>query len=151
RISGSSPNSSHKEIVTIMATKLGHLALGEIPRVVGVVGQFDSTSLINSSEGFDVAEMRLREEDIESGVWKSQASAFRKLSVPVILTLRSQSEDGTWSCPESKRAEAFTSSLDLVSAIDVELSSSILTDTVAAAHEKNRIVIGSFHVFNATP
>lgn len=131
------------------AKKFGELSLGEIPRVVGALKTFSSACQVTSADNYDIVEIRPEPSDDEIA-WKNSLSIFTELQVPILLTLRSAVEGGSWNNDEV-RAQLYKDTLDIVAGIDVEINSSILEGMVEAAHERDRLLIGSFHSFDSTP
>ena len=100
---------------------------------------------------FDVAEIRW---DIIGTDKTSVLSACRqieKAGTPVILTIRSAQEGGAWEGDELRRLALYKEALPHVSAVDVEISSSIFQAVIKAAHKARKTVIGSYHNFERTP
>lgn len=78
---------------------------------------------------------------------------LRKLKdYPMLATIRSAHEGGAWKKSEQERLALFKTVLPLVDGVDIELAArEILDDVVADAHDKHKIVIGSYHNFEETP
>lgn len=130
---------------------IGNLGLGRVPRVVGSVTRAETLPACKDRSDFDIAEIRLDQFESGQESWKDAASQLQESGTPCLLTIRRSEEGGAWTGGERKRASLFLAHLDFVSAIDLELDSEVLAELVAAAHEKGRVVIGSFHDFSQTP
>ena len=101
--------------------------------------------------GVDIAELRIdrfERNDVEHVL--EQIHAFQDL--PILATVRSAYEGGSWSSSEQDRLELFRAVAPFVDAIDIELSSSdILPDVVTLARQTDTIAIVSYHNFEHTP
>jgi len=71
--------------------------------------------------------------------------------LPVLLTIRSSKEGGSWRGGDAARLRLYRELLPLVSAVDVELDASIRAEVVDAARGKKRLVVLSHHDFKGTP
>lgn len=101
--------------------------------------------------GVDIAELRIDQfsrTDVDHV--RAVLSRFREL--PVLATIRSAREGGDWGGTDALRRDLFRAVLPEVDAVDVELSSAeILPDVVTAAQQHDKVVIVSYHNFDATP
>jgi len=132
---------------------LGAIALGIRPLVVGVFSScrtlehpLDATQL-----PFDVAELRVDLIGVDCPNWLEFASRLIAEGMPVILTVRHPNEGGRWYLDEEERAAVYRTALPFVSAIDVEIGSDLAKTLADEAHRAGKLVIGSFHDFEATP
>ena len=100
---------------------------------------------------FDIAEIRLDQMTPSGGFWQAASQRLVERGVPVILTIRSASEGGGWRWSESARAALYELGLPYVSAVDIEVGSRIFRRVTESAHERDCVVIGSFHDFRGTP
>lgn len=99
---------------------------------------------------FDLLEIRvdlLRNRDTA----RKRVAALRKRGLPVLVTIRSAAEGGAWRNSEANRLEEYERWLEVADAVDAEIQSALLKPLASLAHEKRRLVIGSFHDFDQTP
>lgn len=101
--------------------------------------------------GMDIAELRIDLfADRSPQAVLAEDDRFR--NVPVLATIRSAAEGGQWDGTDSERYALYEAVLAHVAAVDVELSSTaIVPDVIAAAHDRERCVVVSFHDFERTP
>lgn len=133
--------------------KIGNCELGECPRVVAAVSdgvpRRDAEVLLAS--GVDILELRVdtfSRCDTEHVV----AEAVRHAGLPLLGTIRSAAEGGSWKGAEQERLALFRVLLPHVGAVDIELSSlEILGDVSADARAAGLVVFGSHHNFTGTP
>ena len=132
---------------------LGKLKIGRIPRVVGSISMADTLDRIRklADLAFDVAEIRWDLIGTEKSSVISSCRQIEKTGTPVILTIRSSLEGGAWMGDEARRLALYKEVLPYVSAVDVEISSSIFQLVIDAAHKAGKKVIGSFHDLERTP
>lgn len=71
--------------------------------------------------------------------------------MPVLLTIRGESEGGAWRGRETERLALYLAGLESASAVDVEIGAHALASLVEAAHRRGVKVVGSFHDFRGTP
>jgi 3-dehydroquinate dehydratase-1 len=127
------------------------LAIGEIPRVVGTLSGIPSKLPVTGAEiASDIVECRMDLFPPKSD-WLTGCQAIEALGVPVILTIRHQTEGGHWTRSESERLELYTQGLNHVSLVDVELNSEIAAQVSEAAKQAGKACIISFHDFEKTP
>jgi 3-dehydroquinate dehydratase-1 len=127
------------------------LRIGEIPRVVGTLSEIPGKLPAAASDvASDIVECRA---DLlpPNSDWLSCCQNIEALDVPVILTIRHQSEGGKWTRPESERLELYKQGLSHVSLVDVELKSEIAVRVSEAARQAGKACIVSFHDFKMTP
>lgn len=128
------------------------LTVGDEPLVVGAISSARTLERedLASALRLDVAEFRL---DLTGPVegWPARARQLRDAGRPVLLTLRSAGEGGRWSAGEPERLSAYQAGLPHVSAVDVEIHSSIAADVARIAHQAGKPVILSFHDFQGLP
>jgi 3-dehydroquinate dehydratase I len=132
---------------------LGKLKIGRVPRVVGSIACADTLGRIRGPTDltFDVAEIRWDMIGTEKSSVITACHQIEKTGAPVILTIRSSLEGGEWTGDEARRLALYKKALPHVSAVDVEISSSIFQSVLDAAHKEGKTVIGSFHDFEQTP
>lgn len=133
--------------------RLGRLRIGQVPRVVGSITQAETLGRIGRLTDFifDVAEIRWDKIGTERTSVLSSCRQIEKAGTPVILTIRSAQEGGAWGGDEARRLALYKEALPHVSAVDVEIASSIFQSVIKAAHKAGKAVIGSFHDFEQTP
>ncbi len=101
--------------------------------------------------GMDIAELRI---DLFTSLDRRHVlnEIKRFKSIPLLATIRSAAEGGSWNAPDEQRLDLFATILPEVDAVDVELSSSaILAPVVDAARAHGKCVVVSFHDFQKTP
>ncbi len=133
--------------------KIGEVVLGGRPRVALAlrdgVAQADVAAAL--AQGVDVVELRIDHFGF-SEPDRVLEEVRRYAGIPVLATIRSSAEGGTWHGAEAARLDLFRALMPQVGAVDIEIASAeILPDVVAAARAAKRTVIGSFHDFEATP
>ena len=129
------------------------LKIGRVPQVVGSIAQSETLSRIGrlTDLSFDVAEVRWDLIGTGNATVLASCRQILKAGTPVILTIRSALEGGAWEGDEARRLALYKEALPYVSAVDVEISSSILQPVIKMAHKAGKTVIGSFHDFDRTP
>ncbi|MBU1695388.1 MAG: type I 3-dehydroquinate dehydratase [Verrucomicrobia bacterium] len=135
-----------------MTVRIGKLAVGRIPRIVGTVISTDGLGRVFrlKKRPFDLLEVRADILPAEAA-WREAAAKIQRTGVPVLLTLRSRREGGAWRGGEMERKKCYLANLDAVDAVDVEIRSVLLKSIARAARKRGKIVIGSFHDFTRTP
>lgn len=99
----------------------------------------------------DWLEVRLDLTGTCKGEWTELCAAVQKRGMPVLLTIRAESEGGGWRGSEAERLELYLAGLESASAVDVEIGAPALGRLVEAAHRRGVQVVGSFHDFGGTP
>ena len=99
----------------------------------------------------DMVEVRLDLTGPCQGEWAGLCAAIRQRGMPVLLTIRDESEGGRWSGREAERLALYLAGLKSVSAVDVEIGAHALGLLVEAARRRGGKVVGSFHDFRGTP
>jgi 3-dehydroquinate dehydratase type I len=99
----------------------------------------------------DMVEVRLDLTGLCGGEWMDLCAAIQAHGMPVLLTVRDESEGGAWRGREAERLALYLAGLKSVSAVDVEIRAPALEILVQAAHRRGRTVVGSFHDFSGTP
>jgi 3-dehydroquinate dehydratase-1 len=129
------------------------LKIGQVPRVVGSITLAETLGRIGKLTDFifDIAEIRWDMIGTEKMSVLSSCRQIEKAGTPVILTIRSAQEGGAWEGDEARRLALYREALPHVSAVDVEIASSIFQPMIKAAHKARKTVIGSFHDFDRTP
>lgn len=131
------------------------LYLDTLPRPALVVAVRDGvpTSEVEAAcaQGAALVELRI-DQFHDSRLPNVLAEVGRLAHLPLLATVRSQAEGGSWRGTDSDRLAVFRAVLPYVKAVDIELSSEgILEDLVAEARERMCLTIGSFHNFESTP
>lgn len=127
--------------------------LGKIPLIVGCIG---SEALLRRCAkkvpaDCDMLEVRLDLTGLCGGEWIRLCAAIQKQGIPVLLTIRDESEGGAWKGREAERLALYLAGLKWVSAVDVELGARALALLVQPAHRLGVKVVGSYHDFKGTP
>ena len=132
--------------------RIGHVALGGVPRVVLCVTDRRRGRLPGGPRP-DLLEARIDLfADQRPAAVATALRRLRQTRLPVIGTIRSAAEGGRWQASENDRLALFEHVLPLVDAVDVELASGRLARRIArVAHARHRRVIVSSHDFTATP
>ncbi len=133
--------------------KIGKVNLGRVSKIAVVLS--DNGDLIDKSliEGTDIAELRIDQfKDITLGNIVDVIGKVKRLSLPVIGTIRPKKEGGRRNISSSKRLKLFKKISPLVDAVDIELSSrKILSKVISLAKSGRKAVIVSYHNFTKTP
>ena len=142
-----------KGLRRLSRNRIGGLRIDQVPRVVGSITQAETLGRLTRQTdfNFDVAEIRWDLIGTEKTSVLSLCRQLERAGMPVILTIRSEEEGGAWKGDEARRLALYREALRHVSAVDVEISSSIFPAVIAAARKKGKAVIGSFHDFERTP
>jgi 3-dehydroquinate dehydratase I len=133
--------------------KIGSIELGSKPNIVLAVDEFNYNLTEAYSNGVSILEIRIDQfSNTDLGFVRNQLKKFRSLRLPLMATIRPVSEKGSWEENESKREELFLQIIELVDAIDIELTSHEINRNVATAcKEAGKTLIVSNHVFSNTP
>jgi 3-dehydroquinate dehydratase-1 len=141
-------------------TRFGNVALGAVPRVVGVVSQPATLERLaaGTQRDCEIVEVRLdlinhdtpRPPRAERG-WLENAQAIEARGLPVIVTIRLAAEGGQWKQPDESRLSLFEEALSHLSAVDIELRSPLIEQVSALARRHQRALIVSHHDFEKTP
>ncbi len=141
------------------SVRIGRVKIGESPKLVATIVSPQRVASLSEAkrDGADLAELRLDylahwpEERIVGVVRKASHAG----DLPLIAALRASREGGArrdgFMADEKKRESVFKAVMPHVQAVDIELSSAILPDVVAAAHKQGIAVIVSYHHFHSTP
>jgi len=131
--------------------RLGSIELGERPAVAIAIQQAEAPQALRDAAPDAIVELRI---DALDAPTPTAAADFAKhyVGFPVLATIRHADEGGGWKGCEAERLACFKAVLPHVDAVDVEIAvGSIAEDVVATAHKAGRLVIGSYHDFDATP
>lgn len=133
--------------------ELSGLPLGRVPRVAVAIGGNVARADLDAAfaGGADLVEARIDHfQKAEPAYVLEQIG--RLAGLPVLATIRSAQEGGGWKGDDAARRELFEQVLPHVGAVDIELSSrALVAPVIRAAHGAGKLVIGSFHDFEATP
>jgi 3-dehydroquinate dehydratase I len=133
--------------------QIGNLEIGRVPRIVGVVTRASTLKRIPQLKNppFDIVEVRLDLIGPDKVAWAEICSLIERRGIPIILTVRSAVEGGMWTGEDRSRLGLYLAGLRSVSAVDVEIRSSIFSAVAVAARKAGKAVIASFHDFKTTP
>jgi 3-dehydroquinate dehydratase-1 len=127
------------------------LTAGSLPRVVGVLSSFfDGFVPAGVKDSCDIVEVRLDQIGPEPG-WLGRCRAIESEGLPALLTVRSSTEGGGWKGNEEDRLAILKEGARQLSAVDIELSSSIAREVAAEARAYGKVCVVSHHDFEATP
>lgn len=94
----------------------------------------------------------LRADILDSGSLKFAVEQAKKLGeMPLIVTVRSGTEQGGWKGKESKRFARIDKLISYADGVDIELDSELLVPVIELAHEQDKPAIASHHNFKYTP
>ena len=129
------------------------VALGKRLLIVGCIG---SEALLRRcarkvAPDCDMLEARLDLTGRCGGEWVGLCAAIQKQGMPVLLTIRDETQGGEWRGREAERLSLYLAGLQSVSAVDVEIGAHALEIVAQAAHRRGVGVVGSFHDFGGTP
>jgi 3-dehydroquinate dehydratase-1 len=133
--------------------KIGKITLGTTPQIALAVGEYTDDLHESFNNGTSILEIRIDLfSNFDSDFVMSQLEKFKRLDMPLIATIRTTSEKGKWNRSESEREKLFYTIIDLVDAIDIELSSDQINRNVSSyCNKKGKTLIVSNHDFNGTP
>lgn len=121
------------------------------PGVVGTASHADTLARVAraADPGCDLVEVRLDYLLEAGGAWLGLCRELHAAGIPVILTLRHDSERGQWAGTNGERLDLLRQARDWVGCVDVEIQ----RDAVAQAVEDlpGITVMGSFHDFEGMP
>ena len=129
----------------------GPITLGERPAVAVAIQAPEDPSAIAAAYPGAIVELRL---DALPDPTPDACTDFvaRYDGFPRLATIRHHGEGGGWKGGEEARLACFEAVLPRVDMVDVEITSGEITESVVArAHALGKVVIGSFHDFEATP
>ncbi len=141
--------------------KIGKVILGKGPVIALTVTDKETPGSIKKIKSWVKAAGRLpllleiridRFRNLSDSYVLSKIRSLKKSGLPLIATLRSRKEGGARALSGSARLGLFKKILPLVNAVDVELSSSGLSQKlIPLAHRSGKRVILSYHNFSSTP
>lgn len=129
------------------------LGIGRMPRVVGTVSSYTTLKgvWVPEQSPCDMVEVRLDDVGTANADWLNRCTDIESLGIPVILTLRSQTEGGKWNGSEQERENVLAGALDVLATIDVEWSSEIKKELCQQSEALSKPIIVSHHNFSVTP
>jgi 3-dehydroquinate dehydratase I len=144
---------SYAEAMNVNVVQLGAVAVGETPRVVGIISQLASAADLSpaTAPGCDLVEMRLDRMPLQDDAWQAAARGLEERGLPVIATLRIPEEGGEWREGDLARRPILAAALSTCACIDVELQSALFPELVDAAEAQGKALIASYHDYERTP
>jgi 3-dehydroquinate dehydratase-1 len=132
--------------------KPGFLSPGDIPRIALVITDREANQAVKSL-GVDALEARVDMfSSLEADYIAANIRRRRETGLPIILTVRNAAAEGGKShISDEKKLEIFQSCTAWVDAVDIELSSPLLTPVIKLAKRYKRAAIVSSHNFQKTP
>lgn len=133
--------------------QIGSYNLGKKPAIVAAI----SDQVLNEDivkEAPDVLELRVDNfVSFDPNFVTEQIQKRKELNLPLILTIRNDPLEGAsgLSVSDSERLNLFRENIQYVDAVDIELSSEILSDVVSLAKDAKKRVLVSAHNFQKTP
>ena len=121
-------------------------------RVVGTIVTCEALKQFAAADRNQIAceVVEVRYDHLTSCVgWESACEEICE-KVPVIFTIRWEKEGGKWS-GDRERIDVYAKVLPMVSAIDVELSSSAVNEIAELARSAKKPLLLSYHNFSETP
>jgi len=130
---------------------IDHLNVTKRTAVVGSIASAEALdiSVEEAQRKCDIVEIRL-DQLIERGEgWIKKCRGLHELGIPLLLTLRHESEHGNWAGSNRQRLAILKRAQPLIALVDVEIEQ----DAVRSAVDElsDLVVIGSFHDFKTTP
>jgi len=132
---------------------IGKVQLGVFPRVILAVGNY-SPDLQNAYQaGVSILEARIDLFTRTDRLFLSNELAqLKRVGIPLLATFRPKSEGGSWTGSETERKERLLEILNLVDAVDIELSATDINAEVALACKKyGKTLMVSKHYLENTP
>ncbi len=140
-------------LITTHQPLLSDLIRADVPLIAMSFADNDIDERVADSRelGVDVVELRIDQFSSTDTTYVTEQ--LRRFSeFPTIATIRTQDEGGRWAGSDEERLQLFRAAIPEVHGVDIELASeAILSDVVAEAREKDRLVIISHHDFSGTP
>src|SRR5665213_1985784 len=125
---------------------MNRLLLNQGPQVVGTLSSLDGSF----RGGCDIVEVRL-DKTSRPADWLARCQAIEDGGTPVLLTVRLRSEGGDWETDDHRRLKIYEQGLAKLSAVDVELRSTICAAVAKEAKRLGKVCIVSYHDFQGTP
>ena len=121
--------------------------------IVGTVSQTETLkrALVDSSflAAADLVELRL-DETMDLDEAYELCTQIRQQK-PILLTIRTQHEGGTWTISEEDRYQLFLRFAPVVDCYDIELKSGLFATKKRSDFPKDKVIISSYHDYVATP
>jgi len=129
------------------------LDLASAPLVVGTIAQADTLAQYRrpAIPACDIIEVRLDKIGAQTPNWVGQCKRVEVQGLPVLFTLRLAAEGGEWKRPDEDRLMMFTTALEHLAAIDIELQSRLVPKLAVTARKLGKTLIVSAHDFIKTP
>ena len=129
------------------------MMLGVTPRVVGTVSRARTLAQLagGTQRDCDIVEVRVDLIGEAPENWLEHARAIEARGLPVIVTIRLSNEGGQWKQSDEARLPLIEAALEHITAVDIELRSSLLDKVSALACRHQRALIVSYHNFDKTP
>ncbi len=122
------------------------------PAVVGTISDFTTFARLASGElpaGADLVELRLDQHmDIAEA---RRLAPLVSRHLPVMLTIRTCREGGSWDIDDAARLELFRSFFGLVELFDIEIESPLFAATRRSDFPAEALVVTSFHDYQGLP
>ena len=131
---------------------LGHTSLNSIPKIAVAIKDKVTKETIKSLH-VDVLELRVDQfADLDIEYIVNDIRERKDIGPALILTVRNaESEGGKSDISDDKKLEIFQAVTPLVDAIDIELSSPIISKIIDLAKKNKKLVIVSSHNLTDTP
>lgn len=132
--------------------KLGTTSLNSAPRIAVAITDKESNETLMSLH-IDVLEVRIdRFENLELDYIKNNILERKNTKIPLILTIRNdKAEGGKSKILDETKLSIFEGITPIVDAIDIELSSLVISKVIKIAKKYKKTVIVSSHNLKETP
>ena len=130
---------------------VGPLNVTKRTAVVGSIASADALdiSVEDAQRKCDIVEIRL-DQMIERGEgWIKKCRVLHDRGIPLLLTLRHESEHGNWAGSNRQRLAILKRAQPMIALVDVEIEQDAVPGAVRLLSDL--VIIGSFHDFAATP
>ena len=121
--------------------------------IVGTISSLQTLLDLNDNpsklQGCDVVEIRFDEHMNLSEV--KTAAAKLAQHRPILITIRTNKEGGTWRIDDAHRYELFKEFFDIASYVDIELKSDLFKYQKRSDFPESMTIIGSFHDYKKCP
>lgn len=126
----------------------------ELPRpaIVGTISDFATFSRLAAGEVSDAADLvELRLDQHMDLAEARRLAPLVSRHMPVMLTIRTCREGGSWEIDDRDRLELFRSFFGLVEIFDIEIESPLFAATGRSDFPAEAIVVTSFHDYQGIP
>lgn len=132
--------------------KLGNTSLNGTPMIAVTITDQENNETLMSSH-IDVLEVRIDQfENLKSDYIKNNILERKNTKIPLILTIRNdKSEGGKSKISDKVKLSIFEGITPIVDAIDIELSSLVISKVIKIAKKHKKTVIVSSHNLKETP